>query len=130
MGNLYLPARTLLSDWPDNNASYLFDKKSSFHCQGIEWPSAQGALHSPTGPTIRTGLVYYSCDHLLSSHDLQLMRQVRMTHDLICLIYYRFNTGPVSNGLDCGFWAPRWRVWLYFIWDIVPLEHWLGNLLA
>ncbi len=30
-----------------------------------------------------------------------------------------------------GFWAPMWRVWLFFLRGVVPLlERWLGNLLA
>src|SRR5260370_7635863 len=59
------------------------------------------------------------------------MRQVRMTKDLKHLIYYRFNTGPVGKGPGVGFWAPGWRVWLFFMRGIVPLlERWLGNLLA
>jgi pre-mRNA-processing factor 8 len=62
---------------------------------------------------------------------IQLMRQVRMCKDLKHLIYYRFNTGPVGKGPGCGFWAPGWRVWLFFMRGIVPLlERWLGNLLA
>lgn len=59
------------------------------------------------------------------------MRQVRLCKDLKHLIYYRFNTGPVGKGPGCGFWAPGWRVWLFFLRGIVPLlERWLGNLLA
>ena len=51
--------------------------------------------------------------------------------DLKHLIYYRFNTGPVGKGPGVGFWAPMWRVWLFFLRGIVPLlERWLGNLLA
>ena len=51
--------------------------------------------------------------------------------DLKHLIYYRFNTGPVGKGPGCGFWAPGWRVWLFFLRGVVPLlERWLGNLLA
>ena len=47
------------------------------------------------------------------------------------LVYYRFNTGPVGKGPGVGFWAPMWRVWLFFLRGIVPLlERWLGNLLA
>ena len=58
---------------------------------------------------------------------VQLMRQVRMTKDLKHLIYYRFNTGPVGKGPGCGFWAPGWRVWLFFMRGIVPLlERWLA----
>ena len=50
-----------------------------------------------------------------------------MTKDLKHLIYYRFNTGPVGKGPGCGFWAPGWRVWLFFMRGIVPLlERWLG----
>ncbi|KAJ3204221.1 Pre-mRNA-processing-splicing factor 8 [Entophlyctis luteolus] len=64
-------------------------------------------------------------------YKYRLMRQVRMCKDLKHLIYYRFNTGAVGKGPGCGFWAPGWRVWLFFMRGIVPLlERWLGNLLA
>ena len=64
-------------------------------------------------------------------YKYRLMRQVRMTKDLKHLIYSRFNTGPVGKGPGVGFWAPMWRVWLFFLRGIVPLlERWLGNLLA
>ena len=61
----------------------------------------------------------------------RLMRQIRMCKDLKHLIYCRFNTGPVGKGPGVGFWAPSWRVWLFFLRGITPLmERWLGNLLA
>eukprot|EP01114_Cavostelium_apophysatum_P001130 TRINITY_DN1096_c0_g1_i1.p1 TRINITY_DN1096_c0_g1~~TRINITY_DN1096_c0_g1_i1.p1 ORF type:complete len:1833 (-),score=630.10 TRINITY_DN1096_c0_g1_i1:84-5582(-) len=64
-------------------------------------------------------------------YKYRLMRQVRMCKDLKHLIYYRFNTGPVGKGPGCGFWAPMWRVWMFFLRGVVPLlERWLGNLLA
>lgn len=64
-------------------------------------------------------------------YKYKLMRQVRMCKDLKHLIYYRFNTGPVGKGPGVGFWAPGWRVWLFFMRGIIPpLERWLGNLLA
>ncbi|KAL4539197.1 hypothetical protein Ndes2526B_g02544 [Nannochloris sp. 'desiccata'] len=64
-------------------------------------------------------------------YKYKLMRQVRMCKDLKHLVYYRFNTGPVGKGPGVGFWAPMWRVWLFFLRGIVPLlERWLGNLLA
>lgn len=70
-----------------------------------------------------------------------------MCKDLKHLIYFRFNTGPVGinnivffldlylffleKGPGCGFWAPGWRVWLFFMRGITPLlERWLGNLLS
>ncbi|CAI2172060.1 12623_t:CDS:10 [Funneliformis geosporum] len=63
-----------------------------------------------------------------------LLKDFLVSHnckDLKHLIYYRFNTGPVGKGPGCGFWAPGWRVWLFFMRGIVPLlERWLGNLLA
>jgi len=64
-------------------------------------------------------------------YKYRVMRQIRMTKDLKHLIYYRFNSGPVGKGPGCGFWAPGWRVWLFFMRGIIPLlERWLGNLLA
>ena len=64
-------------------------------------------------------------------YKYKLMRQVRMCKDIKHLIYYRFNTGPVGKGHGVGFWAPGWRVWLFFLRGIIPImERWLGNLLA
>ncbi|GLC46153.1 Pre-mRNA-processing-splicing factor 8A [Pleodorina starrii] len=64
-------------------------------------------------------------------YKYRLMRQIRVCKDLKHLTYYRFNTGPVGKGPGVGFWAPMWRVWLFFLRGIVPLlERWLGNLLA
>ncbi|WAQ81207.1 hypothetical protein PtA15_1A547 [Puccinia triticina] len=64
-------------------------------------------------------------------YKYKLMKQIRQCKDLKHLIYYRFNTGAVGKGPGVGFWAPGWRVWLFFMRGIVPLlERWLGNLLA
>ena len=64
-------------------------------------------------------------------YKYRLMRQIRACKDLKHLIYYRFNTAPVGKGPGVGFWAPSWRVWVFFLRGIVPLlERWLGNLLA
>ncbi|CAH8446829.1 unnamed protein product [Schistosoma haematobium] len=64
-------------------------------------------------------------------YKYKLMRQIRMCKDLKHVIYYRFNTGPVGKGPGVGFWAPGWRVWLFFMRGITPLlERWLGNLLS
>ena len=62
-------------------------------------------------------------------YKYRLMRQIRTCKDLKHLIYYRFNTGPVGKGPGVGFWAPSWRVWMFFLRGIAPLlERWLGNL--
>lgn len=64
-------------------------------------------------------------------YKYKLMHQIRTCKDLKHLIYYRFNSGPVGKGPGCGFWAPAWRVWLFFMRGIIPLlERWLGNLLS
>ncbi|KHJ33101.1 putative pre-mrna processing splicing factor 8 [Erysiphe necator] len=64
-------------------------------------------------------------------YKYKLMHQIRSCKDLKHLIHYRFNSGPVGKGHGCGFWAPAWRVWLFFMRGIIPLlERWLGNLLS
>ncbi|PJF18143.1 hypothetical protein PSACC_02043, partial [Paramicrosporidium saccamoebae] len=80
--------------------------------------------------------LYYIFNHVgqltgMYRYKYKLMRQIRMCKDLKHLVYYRFNAGPVGKGPGCGFWAPAWRVWVFFMRGIVPLlERWLGNLLA
>jgi PROCN (NUC071) domain len=67
----------------------------------------------------------------MSKHKQCVNVPLILPADLKHLIYYRFNTGPVGKGPGVGFWAPMWRVWLFFLRGIVPLlERWLGNLLA
>ncbi|KAL9939737.1 hypothetical protein V8E36_001554 [Tilletia maclaganii] len=64
-------------------------------------------------------------------YKYKLMHQIRTCKDLKHVIYHRFNSGPVGKGPGVGFWAPSWRVWIFFMRGIVPLlERWLGNLLA
>eukprot|EP00605_Chrysophyceae_sp_TOSAG23-4_P000128 GSChrysophyteH1.ASY1.ANO1.147.1 assembled CDS len=43
---------------------------------------------------------------------------------------YRYKY-KVMKQVRVGFWAPGWRVWIFFLRGIIPLlERWLGNLLA
>lgn len=64
-------------------------------------------------------------------YKYRVMRQIRMTKDLKHQIYHRFNTGGVPKGPGVGFWAPTWRIWLFFLRGVTPLlERWLGNLLS
>ena len=80
--------------------------------------------------------ILYAFNHVgqltgMYRYKYKLMHQIRSCKDLKHLIYYRFNSGPVGKGPGCGFWAPAWRVWLFFLRGIVPLlERWLGNLLS
>ncbi|KAI0017359.1 pre-mRNA processing splicing factor 8 [Xylariomycetidae sp. FL0641] len=80
--------------------------------------------------------ILYAFNHVgqltgMYRYKYKLMHQVRSCKDLKHLIYYRFNSGPVGKGPGCGFWAPAWRVWLFFMRGIIPLlERWLGNLLS
>ncbi len=48
-------------------------------------------------------------------YKYKLMRQIRIMKHLKHLIYYHFNTGPVGKGPGVSFWAPGWRVWLFFM---------------
>ncbi|RMZ87673.1 hypothetical protein DV736_g5100, partial [Chaetothyriales sp. CBS 134916] len=80
--------------------------------------------------------IHYAFNHVgqltgMYRYKYKLMHQIRSCKDLKHLIYYRFNSGPVGKGPGCGFWAPAWRVWLFFMRGIIPLlERWLGNLLS
>ncbi|KAK8927686.1 Pre-mRNA-processing-splicing factor 8 [Metarhizium anisopliae] len=80
--------------------------------------------------------IHYAFNHVgqltgMYRYKYKLMHQIRTCKDLKHLIYYRFNSGPVGKGPGCGFWAPSWRVWLFFMRGIIPLlERWLGNLLS
>ncbi|KAI9894104.1 MAG: pre-mRNA-splicing factor 8 [Vezdaea aestivalis] len=80
--------------------------------------------------------ILYAFNHVgqltgMYRYKYKLMHQIRSCKDLKHLIYHRFNTGAVGRGPGCGFWAPAWRVWLFFMRGIIPLlERWLGNLLS
>lgn len=80
--------------------------------------------------------ILYAFNHVgqltgMYRYKYKLMHQVRTCKDLKHLIYYRFNAGSVGKGPGCGFWAPAWRVWLFFMRGIIPLlERWIGNLLS
>lgn len=80
--------------------------------------------------------IHYAFNHVgqltgMYRYKYKLMHQIRSCKDLKHLIYYRFNIAGVGKGPGCGFWAPSWRVWLFFMRGIIPLlERWLGNLLS
>lgn len=80
--------------------------------------------------------ILYAFNHVgqltgMYRYKYKLMHQIRTCKDLKHLIYHRFNSGPVGKGPGCGFWAPAWRVWLFFMRGTIPiLERWLGNLLS
>lgn len=67
----------------------------------------------------------------LYRYKYKLMHQIRSCKDLKNVIDYRFNNGALDQGPGIGFWAPMWRIWIYFLRGTIPLlERWLGNLLA
>lgn len=80
--------------------------------------------------------ILYAFNHVgqltgMYRYKYKLMHQIRSCKDLKHLIYFRFNSGPIGKGPGCGFWAPAWRIWLFFLRGIIPLlERWLGNLLS
>ncbi|KAJ2612860.1 hypothetical protein H4S08_002516 [Coemansia sp. RSA 1365] len=75
------------------------------------------------------------CVTVPTQQQLIVVRRVQALHNGAVVAASRplvvGNTGPVGKGPGVGFWAPGWRVWLFFLRGIVPLlERWLGNLLA
>ncbi|KAJ2802138.1 Pre-mRNA-processing-splicing factor 8, partial [Coemansia guatemalensis] len=75
------------------------------------------------------------CVTVPTQQQLIVVRRVQASHNGTVTAASRpvvvGNTGPVGKGPGVGFWAPGWRVWLFFLRGIVPLlERWLGNLLA
>ncbi|EAN99773.1 PRP8 protein homologue, putative [Trypanosoma cruzi] len=62
-------------------------------------------------------------------YKLRAMRQIKRTRDLKHVLYSKFNVGEVLRGPGCGFWAPAWRVWVFFLRGMTPLlQRYLGNL--
>ncbi|KAI9607742.1 hypothetical protein H4Q26_005187 [Puccinia striiformis f. sp. tritici PST-130] len=53
-------------------------------------------------------------------YKYELMKQIQQCKDLKHVIYYRFNTGTVGKGPGVGFWAPGWRLCLFFMRGIIP----------
>jgi hypothetical protein len=109
---------------PDLLAFYFIVDADVQHCLGqadaFQLTNALQYIFAPIGAL--TGTYHYK---------YELLQQVRMTKDLKHLIYYCFNTNPTCKGPGVGFWAPDWRVWLFFMRGIMPLlEHCLDNLLA
>ena len=101
----------------------IVDAQVQFRLGNIDaFQLADGILHAFNHVGQLTGMYRYK---------YKLMHQIRSCKDLKHLIYYRFNSGPVGKGPGNGFWAPAWRVWLFFLRGIIPLlERWLGNLLS
>ncbi|KAH9601384.1 PRO8NT domain [Trypanosoma melophagium] len=62
-------------------------------------------------------------------YKLRAMRQIKRARDLKHVLYSKFNVGEVLKGPGCGFWAPSWRVWVFFLRGMTPLlQRYLGNL--
>jgi len=62
-------------------------------------------------------------------YKLRAMRQIKRARDIKHMLYSKFNVGGVPSGPGCGFWAPSWRVWVFFMRGMTPLlQRYLGNL--
>lgn len=65
----------------------------------------------------------------LYRYKYRTMRQIKRARDLKHMLYDRFNSGEVPSGPGMGFWAPAWRVWVYYFRGMTPLlQRYLGNL--
>ncbi|EPY18766.1 hypothetical protein STCU_09785 [Strigomonas culicis] len=78
--------------------------------------------------------VHYLFNHAgtltgIYQYKLRALRQVKMTKDIKHVLYNKFYVGGVPDGPGCGFWAPSWRVWVFFLRGMTPLlQRYLANL--
>lgn len=78
--------------------------------------------------------VHYVFTHVgkltgLYRYKYRAMRQIKRARDLKHVLYHRFNVGEVPPGPGMGFWAPSWRVWVFYLRGMAPLmQRYLGNL--
>ncbi len=104
--------------------------------QGPEAPHLLPLQHRPRGQGEEVELAACCCfapciKHLVTADGLHVNACSR---PCACLSHPAAHCACPSSlfqGPGVGFWAPMWRVWLFFLRGIVPLlERWLGNLLA
>ena len=64
-------------------------------------------------------------------YKYKIMKQIKICKNIKKILYEKFYEYPVSKGPGFGFWSPVWKVWVFFIKGMVPVqERWLANLLS
>ncbi|KAF7684116.1 Pre-mRNA-splicing factor 8 like protein [Astathelohania contejeani] len=63
-------------------------------------------------------------------YKYRIMRQIKKCKSLKHIIYHRFNE-DIGKGPGCGFWAPSWRIWIFFFRGHISLiENYISNLVT
>jgi pre-mRNA-processing factor 8 len=66
----------------------------------------------------------------LYRYKYKIMRQIRICKIIKFILVNNFFKKKDKN-IGFGFWAPFWRIWIFFLQGITPvLERWLSNLLV
>ena len=64
-------------------------------------------------------------------YKYKIMKQIKMCKSIKKILYKKFYDFPVPLGPGFGFWAPVWKVWVFFLRGMVPIqERWIANLLS
>jgi len=64
-------------------------------------------------------------------YKYKIMKQIKICKSIKKILYKKFYDFPVPLGPGFGFWAPVWKVWVFFLRGIVPIqERWIANLLS
>ena len=64
-------------------------------------------------------------------YKYKVMKQIHLCKSIKRILYEKFNQKTAKKGPGFGFWAPVWRIWIFFLKGISPmLQRWLSNLLS
>ena len=59
------------------------------------------------------------------------MKQIKICKAIKKIFYEKFYTFSVPTGPGFGCWPPVWKVWVYYLRGMVPVqERWISNLLS
>jgi len=64
-------------------------------------------------------------------YKYKIMKQIKICKSIKKIFYEKFYDFPVPKGPGFGFWAPVWKVWVFFLRGMIPVqERWISNLLS
>lgn len=64
-------------------------------------------------------------------YKYKIMKQIKICKSIKKIFYEKFYEFPIPKGPGFGFWVPVWKVWIFFLRGMVPIqERWISNLLT
>ena len=64
-------------------------------------------------------------------YKYKIMKQIKICKAIKKIFYEKFYTFSVPTGPGFGCWPPVWKVWVYYLRGMVPVqERWISNLLS